>query len=284
MKVIVLGASGFVGSHLIKRLEKDGHVIVAMGRQWWVHQKDLGGCDVLVNCAGQLDDLSEMVHDNLTTVGVWLEFCRNHSINRFIQVGSSAETGPFGGARSPSIHCRPSNLYEATKFAATILCRGYAKQYGMDVVVARPFSLYGFGDKPRKMLPTLWRCWVEDKPFECYRGGHDWLHIDDFVEGLMKLLVAPADLTSGRIYHFGTERSTPNEEVVNLFNQSVGKGGVTVNYHTVHRNLYDVDYWAADCEATHEALHWLPSIDLETGIYRFVSDSYFAAGSTHADL
>lgn len=274
MRVIVNGAYGFLGTHLCARLEALTHEVIRIGRHNRPDYDRTRPVDAIINCAGQLYDHSLMVEDNLALTFGLLEASREASMPRFIQVGSSSETGPTEGLRSETTFCRPSNLYEATKLAATNLCLGYASEYNMDVVVARPFTLYGPGDRPRKMLPTLWRAWVEEKEFVCHPGGHDWIHVDDFVEGLVLLLEAPRALTQGEIYHFGTGVSTPNEEVISLFNTAVGGAGVKTVYASTKLRPHDVSEWAAD-NTKARALGWTPNTSLSQGIRRFVDAMWF---------
>lgn len=265
MRVLVLGATGFVGTHLCARLRADGHEVVGIGREeCWV-----GKSDAIVNCAGQLWDPVRMVDDNLACVADALDCARKWEA-RYIQVGSSSETGPVEGARSESTPCNPSNLYEATKLAATHLCLGYAQEFGLDAVVARPFSLYGPGDTLRKLLPTLARHWVAGTPITIHPGGHDWLHVDDFIEGLVLLLRAPVEATKGQVYHFGTGISTDNVEVASQFNWAVG-GSLQTTYAAAKLRPYDVMDWRSDSSKARAALGWTPKVTLREGITRFAA-------------
>lgn len=270
MKVIVIADKGFVGSHLIKRLERDGHEACPVSRGWrGIYQH----YDAIVNCAGTFVGSSEMYRDNVTLVYDWLESMRS---GRFVQIGSSSETGPLEGPRSETTVCRPSNVYEHTKLAATSLCLGAATLRDLDVCVARPFSLYGPDDKPRAMIPTLWRAWKEGTEFVCHPGGHDWLHIDDFIDGLMLLLHAPRAATQGHIYHFGTGVSTSNEEVLHIFNRAVGGSGVAYKLSPDKYRPYDVTDWRSDSSKARASLGWTPKVDICEGITRLVHHHWFS--------
>lgn len=283
MRIAVLGANGFIGKALCARLERDGHTVIRCVRgstlgntacEYWARY------DTIVNCAGQLSDPSKMLADNLLLCpGLLLDECslaHFRSTVRIIHLGSSSETGPIEGPRSESTPCNPSNLYEATKLAATHLCLGYAAEYDMDVCVARPFTVYGSGDALRKLLPTLWRAWTEGKPFTCHPGGHDWVHIDDFIEGLVALIHAPRAATKGQVYHFGTGISTPNAEVTALFACAVGGSGPTIVHSQTKLRPYDVMDWRADSSKARAALGWTPKVTLQEGISRFVTEQWFA--------
>lgn len=227
--------------------------------------------DAIINCAGELDHQHCMFDTNVALTNDLLKAFGNTAI-KFIQIGSSSETGPIEGPRSEKSFCRPSNLYEATKLAATNLCLGYVAQY-LDVCIARPFTVYGPQDKPRKMLPTLWRAFCDHSQFDCYPGGHDWLHVDDFVQGIIDLLDAPPAVTKGQLYHFGTGVSTSNEQIVHLFEAAAG--ALNVTYHGTKLRPYDVMDWRADSIKARSMLCWSPKITIQEGITRLVMEQWF---------
>lgn len=272
MTILLTGSTGFLGSHLKRRLLAAGHIVHPVGRGEGLPYESVG-FDAVINCAANLDDPERMVASNLDLVGQWLDRARRLGIRRFIQIGSSSETGPVEGQRSETTFCRPSNLYEATKLAATNLCLGYAAQYDLDVVVARPFSLYGSVDKPRKLLPTLWNAFCQGRPIHVYPGGHDWTHVDDFVEGIMLLLTTTAP-TKGHVYHFGTGISTSNAQVAGHFQRAVGSD-LNVVSHMEPYHPYDVRDWCADSTKAQTNLGWRPTISVAEGVHRFVMESWF---------
>lgn len=273
MKILLTGSTGFIGGHLKARLERDGHQVYCLSRNGPAPDWGLG-IGAVINCAGELDDLKLMTGANITLTEGALDTARAIGA-KVIQIGSSAETGPIEGPRSEETFCRPSNLYEATKLAATNLCLGYAAQFDLDVCVARPFTIYGPNDKARKMLPTLWRAFCDHQTFHCYPGGHDWLHVDDFVSGIVALLDAPPAVTKGQIFHFGTGINTSNQQVTEMFGHAVG-GGFSVVHHTEKLRPYDVLDWRADSTKARALLGWEPQIPLGKGIHDLVMDRWFA--------
>lgn len=273
MKILLTGSAGFLGSHVLKRLRGDGHEVFCFSRCSQVDFSVKLPFDVIVNCAGQLDDPNKMMDDNVELTLILLGYVQYCMAKRLIQIGSSAETGPMEGPRSETTFCQPSNLYEATKLAATNLCLGYSNEYDLDIVVARPFTLYGPNDKSRKMLLTLWNAFCGHKSFKCGLGGHDWIHVDDFVEGIVTLLHAPREKTKGQIYHFGTGVNTSNDEIVRLFEESVGSK-MTVERTDRIRN-WDVIDWRADWSKAQSQLGWSPKITVAAGIKKFVDEQWF---------
>ncbi len=268
MTVLLTGSAGFLGKNLLRRLQS--HRVFCYQRDGALPSIHI---DLVIHAAAEMSDPTKMVDTNVGLTRRLLDLALDHG-SRFIQIGTSSETGPIEGLRSETTFCQPSNMYEATKLAATNLVLGYAAQYGLDACVARPFSLYGPGDKPRMMLPTLWRCFCEHVPFNGAPAGHDWLHVDDFVAGILALALAPTHCAKGQLYHFGTGVNTSNEQVVKLFQSFVGSG-LTVNWSNARLKPWDVNDWRADWTKARDQLGWSPKVTLEAGIRDYVYDLWF---------
>jgi UDP-glucuronate 4-epimerase len=272
MIIYVAGHRGFVGSHLVRRLQSEDHTVVTLDRDNPYHD---GPIDLIVNCAAELTNEDRMFNSNIVLVDGLLSIVRARPNIRMIQIGSSSEYGRINTIRREDTVCIPSNVYEATKLAATALCQGYASRYDLDICVARPFSLYGPNDKPRKLIPTLYRSLIDHRQIDVYPGEHDWLYIDDFVDGLISLINAPREVTKGQIFNFGTGISSSNREVVEALEQAVG-GKLNVVFKTDGRyHSHDVDNWVADASKARTILGWQPRYDLAVGIQAFVMTEWF---------
>lgn len=270
MRILLTGSTGVIGRALYEKLSSDNEVIkLFRGQDLSVYNNI--GLDCIINCAAEVDNIEKMVDSNLGLTVSLLNLARRVNC-KMIQIGSSSETGPTDLPRSPDSPCRPSNLYEATKLAATNMCLGYAGEYGVKVSVSRPFTVYCRDDKPRKMLQTLLQAHKLGVIFNCYPGSHDWIHLDDFVSGIIALLAANPDLTMGKIYHFGTGVSTSNSSVVSLFESVVGDK-VHVRYHYgIKYRTYDISNWCADWSLSKRDLGWEPKISLKRGLEMIVRE------------
>ncbi len=273
MTILVHGAFGFVGRHLVKRLKSDGHSVTALGRGPW--EVKWQTYDAIVNCAAELTAEDDMWGSNTSLVHDMLNLVRQGLAKRFIQIGSSSEYGRIDSVRREDSVCQPSNIYEATKLAATSLCQGYAARYDLDICVARPFSLFGPGDKARKLIPSLYRSYIEHKPFSLFPGAHDWVYIDDFIDGLILLLNADRAQTKGQIFNFGTGISSSNLEVVSAMESALG-GKLDIRYQTGARfHAHDVDNWVADSTKARTLLNWQPKHTLQSGMHEYVMAEWF---------
>ncbi|QWZ08086.1 SDR family NAD(P)-dependent oxidoreductase [Nocardioides panacis] len=186
MKYLVTGAAGFIGSHLVDHLVRQGHDVLGVDRMtdyYDVAQKRsnlaaamaygnfefleadasapealarLDGTDVVYHLAGQPGVTSSWAHDfhrylehNVAATQALLEAARHASVGRIVYASSSSVYG--NQAVYPcdeSVRPQPYSPYGVTKLAAEHLCGLYAANYGTPTVSLRYFSVYGPRQRP----------------------------------------------------------------------------------------------------------------------------------------
>jgi nucleoside-diphosphate-sugar epimerase len=259
MKILLTGSTGFVGKHLLKKLpdaycfSKGDDPAIA---------KDF---DVVFHVAGEIKNDSKMFESNVVLTHELLK----SSSGDFIYVGSSSEYGRKLGPISENENLVPTNLYEATKGCGSLLCLAYAAT-GRRVMIARPFSLYGPGDHSHRFFPTILRAYQEDTEMNLFLGSHDWIFIDDFIDGLLMLLKRG---TPGDIVNFGTGVSTTNHKVVRTFEWVLGKP-IKYKLNYSYSRDYDSTSWVCDTQNAKDKYNFRCKYDLEQGIRKFVSENY----------
>jgi len=173
-RVLVIGASGFLGAHVRDRACVAGMDVVTAGRRELPDSRshcriDLStedparlattlaavNPDVVVNCAGSTSaDVGTLAAVNITGTSVLVRAMRmTGRLIRLVHLGSAAEYGPSepGTAVAESAPARPAGAYGATKLAATRLVE-LARLTGLDAVVLRVFNPVGPG-APDTILP-----------------------------------------------------------------------------------------------------------------------------------
>jgi len=140
------------------------------------------------------------------TVGL-LEALRNRGIERVVLAGTSHEYG----ARETKEGLDPFNFYAASKVAAWAFARAYWRAFDLPVVVARPFQVYGPGQPEHALIPSAFRAALggEDFPLTPGEQQRDFVFVEDVVGGLMAVAAAQGiegesvDLGTGKTYSVG---------------------------------------------------------------------------------
>jgi NDP-hexose 4-ketoreductase len=174
MRILIIGASSFLGGHLLREAKLAGHEVVTAGRSLVPrsprhYRLDLAADGpvgiagvitavspgAVVNCAGATGGTPDVLAAaNITAVHALITaMLESGSRARLVQVGSAAE---YGGAEegvpvTESAPPQPASLYGATKLAGTMLTE-LARTAGLDAVVLRVFNVVGAG-APENGLP-----------------------------------------------------------------------------------------------------------------------------------
>jgi nucleoside-diphosphate-sugar epimerase len=222
MKVVVTGATGFVGGALVRALLAEGQAVVGVKRlsspQPSLQHPNLtwatadvtdpvslrgrfDGADWLIHAAGMLGQAGVPESDYLKlheqgTNNVLIEAGRA-KMGRVLYVSSPGVLGPISGSPADeTAPLAPSNSYERSKAAAEMVAQVHAKA-GLPIIIARPEFIYGPTDLH---VLGLFRA-VRDGRFFTIDGGNYTCHptyIDDAVLGM---LLALRNGRSGQIYH-----------------------------------------------------------------------------------
>ena len=270
MKILITGGTGFIGSNLIKFYKKDHTVIEYTRGDHLPTLLERHKPDLVINSAAEIYNKDVMLESNVVLTNTILEWIKNNPSTTMIQLGSGSELGDVPRKTTEKDPIQVHDMYSATKGMATLLCQGYAKSYNLDVVIIRPYSPFGPGEKPHRLFPKLWQSFKLNKPMDLVMGVHDFCYIDDFVEGL-DAVVKSDKRTPGEIINISNGVQIENSEVFNLFRTITGKeGNVTL------KNVFSTwSHWHADTTVINTKYNWKPKYNIEQGITKFLEEAKY---------
>ncbi len=234
-----------------------------------------------------IDAPDDFIRTNLVGTFVMLEEARHHWLGldagarerfRFLQVSTDEVFGSIAEGRfDEGSPYRPRSPYSATKAGADHLVRSWGTTYGLPVVVANGSNCYGPYQFPEKLIPLTVLNALEGRPLPVYGAGEnvrDWLYVDDFVAGLMRMLAVARPGSTFLLAGGGEHR---NIDVVRAICGLLDE--LRPDTERPHESLvefvpdrpgHDARY-ALDDSATRAELGWAPGVDFTTGLRRTVS-------------
>ena len=273
MRILVTGATGFLGSHLVPILKERGHEIVPVGRGIERLGEGLDFVDCVVHLAAQTE-VGRAVREPIETFeantrGTWklLEACRQHKVKRVIVASTDKAYGRSHAPYNEDTPLKPDRPYEASKACADIIAQTYASTYGMSVAVTRCVNLYGPGHLNfSTLIPgTIKRILHGEQPV-LRAGGtmkRDFLYIDDACAGYAALVESKVD---GPVC-FGTGRGHTIKSVVMALLR-IMKSDLEPRYEDDKVGEL-VDQWSSYGKA-HDSLKWTPQTDFVMGLQQTV--------------
>ncbi|HET8688293.1 MAG TPA: NAD(P)-dependent oxidoreductase [Methanosarcina sp.] len=270
MRILITGTTGFLGKSL-KEYFDPKHNVIVWGRNTEISLNEavyIFRPDVVIHCAGEIYKPELMYETNIGLVQELLTGIKDYSPKtRLVTIGSSAEYGPVAHPTSEKDPINPVDVYQATKGAASLLCQGYARQFGLDTCVARIYSGYGPHERQRRLFPTLYRAFFNNESMTLFDGAHDFIYIDDFVRGIDILINSP--WPAGEIVNFGSGKQYSNLEVLQAWERVTGKKA-PVKYEEKLSKAYESKTWVCDTTYAKEQYGFETQISLEEGIADFI--------------
>lgn len=250
MKVLVLGASGFLGSWATRALAGVASEVTCLVRPttdvWriasirdvqisrsepdrWPAAITSLEPDIILSCdwsgvsGANRDDSAQWA--NLSRVEQVLGAARRAGVRRFVGVGSQAEYGPVSGVISEDMVTAPVTEYGKAKLAAMSLTREMAEAAGMEWAWARVFSTFGPLDNDSWLLPTVADALLAGRRIALSSGEQRWSYLPGWDAGRALAVLA---LTSGvgGIYNIGHPKAPRLRDVIEQFAEPLGNYGL----------------------------------------------------------
>jgi nucleoside-diphosphate-sugar epimerase len=295
-RVLVTGAEGFIGSHLVKRLVTEGalvHALVKTASSLWriedhidglvVLESDIANPDslryslhrlkpqivfhlaALVDVSRSWELIAPLVQTNIIGTINLLSAIRESPLEAFIHTSSSEE---YGDAPSPIEEARrelPISPYSFSKLASTHFCQMAARTFDLPVTVVRLFPVYGPFQDSAMFIPSAIRDLLMKKEFKMSPGEQlrEFNYVDDVVEAY--LAVARCERARGEILNVGCGIPYRLRDVAAMIRDLIGgPGTVRIGALSYRRGEGMACYCSS--EKLRALTGWSPRVPLEEGL------------------
>jgi nucleoside-diphosphate-sugar epimerase len=308
---VVTGATGFIGSALVRRLLSQGIQTYCLLREKPRNHsalETLRGAEVVQLASFRTPELKRCLMEfsadvifHLASSGVSQEdrdpealldgnvgllarlvlAAADFQPKLLIHAGSCSEYGPplsEGAQFTERQPLKPTSLYGAAKAASELYGNALAAGMGLPFVTLRLFGVFGVGEGPQRLIPYLIERLRRDEPVDLTAGKQvrDFLYVEDVVEAFM-LAAGDGMLAPYEAYNVCSGQPVRIREIGELVADMMAKPRALLQWG---RRPYrrDEPMWiVGDSRRFVEATSWRPKVSFPEGILRVIA----AVGSTH---
>ena len=306
-KVLVTGADGFIGSHLVEKLLSGGSNVRALvqynslGSWGWLDDfehpdglevisgdiRDPYFCNHLLNGVSTVYHLAALIGIPYsyiapesyvaTNISGTLNLCKaamENKIDKFVHTSTSEVYGTAQYVPIDEAHpLQPQSPYSASKISADALAMSFFNSFSLPVVVARPFNTYGPRQSARAVIPTIISQVLVGKE-EIELGDvtptRDFNYVEDTCNGF--IAIANSKNTEGEIFNIGSNYEISIGDVFNLIVELTGSSAQVKTSETrIRPENSEVNRLWCDCSKLQKVTKFKPEISIREGLKHTIS-------------
>jgi dTDP-glucose 4,6-dehydratase len=306
-KVLVTGAGGFIGSHLVELLVREGAGVRALcrynsrnerGTLDWLDQAVVDEVDVVLGDLRDIESVDRAVAGTEVVLHLGAQIAipysyvnardffetnvmgslnvaqaaLRHGVARVVHTSTSEVYGTAQSVPITELHpLEAQSPYSASKIAADKLMDSFHRSHDLPVCVLRPFNTYGPRQSARAVIPTII---TQALAGDVLRLGaldprRDLTYVEDTAAGF--LAAARADAAVGRTVQLGTGESVSVGEIVERVGALLGKElAVETDPSRVRPPRSEVQLLLSDPTLARDLLGWQPEVTLREGLTRTI--------------
>ena len=298
-RILVTGASGFIGSHIIKRIKEGNTVAVIMLND--EHSKRLNKIlgkikrynvdlqdtekvidvvtdfkpDVIFHLASiyavnhKAEQIKPLIETNILGITNLLEASVVSKVKLFVNTSTCFVYDKSTHKVKEQYPLKPVNLYGLTKISTEQLCEFYSANYGLSCLTLRIFPPYGPNDNKRRLVPFVVDNCIANKDINLTSGIQKWdfVYVEDIVDAYA--LALRAKIKGHEAINIGSGIATKVKDVVKLICKLSGSRSKLLFGSIPHRKS-EVWYCCADLVKAKKILRWSPKTDVAIGIKKTI--------------
>ena len=305
--VLVTGAGGFIGSHLVERLVRDGHRVRA-----FVHynsRNDWGNLEFISQAVKRevevvTGDIADPFSVRSATKGVQVVYHLSSLIaipysyvapQSYVQTNVQGAMNVLQAARDEGVcrvvHTSTSECYgtaqyvpiderhplqgqspySASKIGADMLAESYWRSFGLPVATIRPFNTFGPRQSARAVIPTIIAQALRGGPIKlgALSPTRDMNYVDNTVDGFLAVGTHPAAV--GQVINVGSGREISIRDLALVIVGLMGSSSdVVEDDQRIRPANSEVERLLCGNAKAKDLLGWTPTVDLEEGLRRSI--------------
>lgn len=297
-KVLITGATGFIGGALTQKLIKENievHVLIRENSDMWrlqniqkyifIHRVDLRNLfllkrivkeinpDIIYHCATHggyhfQNNAADIIETNFIGTVNLLTACLEIDFDYFVNTGSSSEYGIKNHMHKENDVLLPLGDYAVSKAAATLHCQSIRIQRSLPITTLRLFSPYGPWDAPSRFIPYVVKSFItnESPKISTPTSVRDYVYIDDVIDAYLSFL--NLSYIDCDIVNIGSGNQTELSTIVELVQNKTNKTILPMWGEIQVRK--EPEMWQADIGLANKMLHWSPKVNIADGLQKTI--------------
>ncbi len=276
--ILVTGSSGFIGRKVLEKLPKLG-VITDYDNSMRVNLQNIDevmkidSVDIVIHLGGKTPKKelkwNDYFNNNISSTLNILEYCIKKNVKKLIYVSNYIYGNPKYSPIDENHPINPHNAYSESKYLAERLCKFYCDKTNLNLIILRPFNIYGESMNEGFLLSNLINSVKTDQKVTVINkdSRRDLLHVDDFVDLILKIIDYNCKF---EIFNVGTGISFSfNEIIEKIENVTLKK----LNLEYLEDKKIFIEDIKADITKIKEKLDWKPKIGIEEGLKRMLKNN-----------
>jgi NAD dependent epimerase/dehydratase len=303
-RVLVTGAGGFIGSHLVERLLEEGCEVIAFVKynslnKWgWLDsfdkkvldrieiftgdirnsdsvRKAVKSVDIVFHLAALISipysyiSPESYVETNINGTLNILQACMDYSVEKVLITSTSEVYGTAKFVPITEDHPKQGQSpYSATKIAADYLAESFYRSFDLPVVIVRPFNTYGPRQSARAVIPTIITQLLsgyEEIKLGSLHPTRDLVYVKDTVEGFVRL--AKCDSAIGKEVNIATQSEISVQDLAKKLINKINPNAKIVSEDVrIRPQNSEVERLLGSNKKLKELTGWIPETDIDRGL------------------